>query len=135
MPKVVRSRKGVPKGQLLRPFKVGVGLPALPELEDEVDKMKDILMGREESPVTGVLALMEVADAFFARTAEMEMMILRLEREGRVTRSHPLYRFRTQELRAFKELCSRAADLGSRRMTAENLRTERERLGRESHGG
>lgn len=94
--------------------------------------MRDILMGREDSPVTGDLALMEVADAFFARACEMEQIILRGEREGKITRGSALYKFRTQELRSFKELAAAASNLGSRRLTQAVRRDEQERKGRES---
>lgn len=94
--------------------------------------MRDVLMGREDSPVVGVLALMEVADAYFARASEMEQAILKGEREGSISRGSALYRFRTQELRSFKEMASAAAALGSRRVTQESLLQERERKGRES---
>lgn len=94
--------------------------------------MRDVLMGREDSPVRGVLALMEVAEAYFSRAAEMEQIILRGERDGRISRGSALYKFRTQELRSFKEMASSAAALGSRRITNETLRQERERKGRES---
>lgn len=94
--------------------------------------MRDVLMGREPSPVEGVLAMMEVADAYFARACEMEQLILRGEREGKVSRGSALYKFRTQELRSFKELAAAAANLGSRRLTERVRREEQERKGRES---
>jgi hypothetical protein len=137
MVKVIRGKKGAPPPRKLRTFRLGAGLPDIKKLMAELDEMRDVLLGREEPPVTGVLALMEVADAYYARSAEIEMLILRLERDpiSPISRSHPLYKFRTGELRSFKEMCSKAADLGSRRLTVENMRNEKERLGRESHGG
>lgn len=97
--------------------------------------MTDILLGREEPPIqSGVLTLMEVADGYYSRAAEITMLIQKLEREGRVAKGSELYRFRTGELRTFMELTKRAADLGSRRLTAENLKNDQATYGRESKG-
>lgn len=98
--------------------------------------MTDVLLGRMDPPknVSGVTALLECADAYFARAAELTMQIQKLEREGRVTRSDPHYKFRTGELRTFMELAKRAADLGSRRLTEEQLAFEMAQYGRESKG-
>lgn len=82
--------------------------------------------------MTGILAMMEVADAYFARACEMEQLILRGEREGTISRGSALYKFRTQELRSFKELAAGASNLGSRRLTEAVRRDEQERKGRES---
>lgn len=137
MPKIVRGTKGKPLPKRLRAFRLGAGLPSVGKLCDEIEAMRDVLLGREDPPVTGTLALMETADAYYARAAEMEQLILKGERDGRITRNSPdkLYKFRTGELRSFKEMCSRATDLGSRRVTAENIRAGQTRLGRESYRG
>lgn len=80
--------------------------------------MRDVLMGREEPPVDrGVLTLMEVADAYFARAKEMEQVILRAEADGNVIKSSKTYKFRTGELRSFIELAKGACEVGSRRVT------------------
>lgn len=95
--------------------------------------MMDVLLGRVPPPVDlGVSTLMEVADAYFARASEIEMLIHQLEREGKVLRGTALYKFRTGELRTFQEVAKRAADLGSRRITMEQLRMQREWTGRDS---
>lgn len=60
---------------------------------------------------------MEVADAYFARACEVDMLIHQGEREGGIFKSSPYYRFRTGELRSFLDLSKRAAELGSRRIT------------------
>lgn len=116
----------------LRTFKIGEGLPEPEEISEELEQMRDILMGREDSPVTGVLALMEVADAFFARACELEQMILAAVREGHITKSSAYQQIRTQEIRSFKELSKSAAELGSRRVTVEQMVQEKERRGMES---
>jgi hypothetical protein len=97
-------------------------------------EMRDVLMGRVESPVSGLLALMEVADAYFARACEWEQMILAAEAEDRLPKGKdsPYHQLRTQEIRSFKELTKSSADLGSRRLTAKSLEYERETRGRES---
>jgi hypothetical protein len=80
--------------------------------------MRDVLLGRTPPPVDrGVLTLMEVADAYFARAKEMEMIILRWEADGNVIRGSKTYKFRTGELRSFIELAKGACELGSRRVT------------------
>lgn len=137
MAKVVRV-KGVqaPKTRV-RVFHIGEGLPKPKAIRKEMAEMRDVLMGRVEAPVTGILALMEVADAYFARACEWEQLILAAEAEGRITKGKdsPYHQLRTQEIRSFKELAKGAADLGSRRLTAESLRHEKESRGRESSGG
>lgn len=97
--------------------------------------MTDVLLGREAPPVKpGPTALLETADAYYARAAELTMMLQKLEREGRITKADGHYKFRTGELRTFMEMAKRAADLGSRRLTEEQLKFEMEQYGRESKG-
>lgn len=121
------------KGLTTRIFDVGDGMGTVEQLATELDDMTDILLGRERPPVpNGILTLMEVADAYFARASEMTMKIQRVEREGKITKTHPLYRFRTGELRTFVEMCKRASDLGSRRLTNEMSLIEQSKTGRES---
>jgi hypothetical protein len=84
--------------------------------------MRDVLMGHVDAPIdVGVMTLMEVADAYYARAKEIEQLILRAEAEGQVTKGSRTYRFRTGELRSFIEMASHAADLGSRRVTVAKL--------------
>lgn len=126
----------LPKGSV-RMFRLGEGLPNMSKLNEELLDMTDVLMGREPPAprLRGTtLALMEVADAYYARASEIKMQIQQLEREGRVMRGAPLYKFRTGELATFMEMAKRAAELGSRRLTDEQLAWEQERLGRESRG-
>lgn len=132
---VVRRIMRDQKPRKLRAFQVGSGLPDPMEIAVELQDMVDVLLGREHPPIEAAhLTLMEVADAYYARAAELTMLILAGEREGRVTRGSALYKMRTGELRTFMELSKNAADLGSRRLTAENLRHEQSQKGRESHG-
>lgn len=99
----------------------------------EIHDMKDVLMGRVEPPIdNGVATLMEVADAYYARAAELTMLIHEREREGIVLRGNPYYKYRTGELKVFMEMCKRAADLGSRRITFEQLQFQKVQRGRES---
>lgn len=116
---------------MLRKFQVGEGLPRVFDLQVEIQDMWDVLLGREEPPVqSGVSTLMEVADAYFARASEIAALILGAIREGRLSKGSPHDRFRTGELRHFLEVSKRAADLGSRRITARQLEVEEARLGR-----
>lgn len=119
--------------QHLRAIELGEGMPSIPEMVAELENMTDILLGRREPPVNnGLLTMMETADAFYSRAAEMTMLLQRAEREGNITRGSGHYKFRTGELRSFLDMCKRAAELGSRRITFETLRLEAERTGRES---
>lgn len=121
----------------LRLFHLHEGLPALSSLVAEVHDMWDVLLGRMEPPIPSrnVQALMEVADAYFARASEITAMIQRAEREGRLTRSDQYVKFRTGELRTFLDMAKRAADLGSRRITVRGMEIEAARTGRDSRAG
>lgn len=115
----------------MRQFEMARGMPSLVLLESEVQDMMDVLLGRVDPPInSGVLTLMEVADAYFARGSEMVMLILKGEREGSIPRGGNYAKFRTGELRHFLDVCKGARDLGSRRVTAKQLTMEAERTGR-----
>ena len=117
----------------LRVHKLNEGLPPLPELEMELQDMIDVLLGRAEPPFNaGTMTLMEVSDSYFARASEIQMLIQQGERVGSVPKGGEYYKFRTGELRTFLEMAKRAADLGSRRLSEEQLEFERQKLGRES---
>ena len=103
------------------------GLPAVEELQDELDQMRDILMERDAFPIdNGLLTLMEVATVYFARAKEMEELIHRGERDGSIMKQGTLYKFRTGELRSFLDIAKAYMELGSRRVT--NARYELELL-------
>lgn len=117
----------------LRVHRLHEGLPRLPELEEEMQNMYDVLLGRKEPPFNaGTMTLMEVADSYFARMSEVHGLIQKGEREGTVPKGGNYYKFRTGELRTFLDVAKRAADLGSRRLSEEQLEFERQKLGRES---
>ncbi len=118
----------------LRAVQVGQGVPSVTMMATEIQDMTDILLGRVEPPIdAGHLTLYEVADAYYARAAELTMLLQKLEREGQITKGSGHYKFRTGELRSFLELAKRAADLGSRRITYESMLLEAERTGRDGH--
>lgn len=124
-----RVRRGTGKDaqmtQTLLAVKTKLGLPTVQELQHEVDGYMDVLLGREPSPIDSpYLALMEVATAYFARANEIDILIHRGEREGVIFRGDDLYKFRTGELRSFLELSKKCAELGSRRLTQEELLTK-----------
>jgi hypothetical protein len=109
-------------GRRLIDIEVSVGLESVDVLWDEIKGYMDVLLGREESPISSpYLALAEVATAYYARAQEIDAMIHAAEREGAILRGSPLYRFRTGELRSFIELSKKCAELGSRRLTQEQL--------------
>lgn len=127
----IKKRPTAPRHSL-RKFTLGTGLPSLMLLEAEVQDMWDVLLGRKEPPYwNGTSTLMEVADAFFARASEITALIQEAERKG-VGISPSYKRFRTGALRTFMEAAKRSADLGSRRITVDQLEFEQARLGRES---
>lgn len=117
-----------------RVISVAAGLPTIDELRAELDEYLDVLMGRLDAPVRGVLALMETADMYYARATEINLLIQRGEQDGTIGRTDPLIKFRTGELRSFRELASKAADLGSRRLTQHSVEVEQAKLGRDSGG-
>ncbi len=117
----------------LRAVPLGTGVPVLTSLVGELQDMTDVLLGREQPPIdAGHLTLMEVSDAYFARASEITMKLQQAEREGQITKGSAHYKFRTGELRTFMEMARRAAELGSRRLTEEQLHWEMQIYGRES---
>lgn len=128
--KVVRKHKPqVYKGSV-REFRVGSGLPKPEEVRAELEEYRDVLMGRKEPPLEkGVITLMEVANGYFSRACEIEQLILQAKAEGWLPKNMGYETLRTQEIRSFKELSKSATELGSRRITFENLRFEQETRG------
>ena len=97
--------------------------------------MTNVLLGRQLPPTKllgSSLALMEVADAYFARASEIKMMIQRFEREDRVLRGSPHYKFSRGELQTFMDMARKASELGSRRLTQDQMKAEAARTGRDS---
>lgn len=87
--------------------------------------MKDVLLGRVKPPIdTGITTLMEVAEAYHARAMEISMEIHRGEAKSEIMKGSAHSKFRTGELRDFIELCRRAMDMGSRRVTALQIEME-----------
>lgn len=121
--RVVRERPHIQFGQSAINTPVGRGLPDVDELWEEITGYVDILLGRAPSPIdtVGYLGLAELATAYHARGREIEMQIYHAERESAVMRGSDLYKFRTGELSSFLDLTKRAAELGSRRLTQEQL--------------
>lgn len=115
----------------VRTFQLGQGLPPVSHLHNELLDMTNVLLGRDAPPITkGIMTLMEVADAYYARASEITMLIQAGERTGTVLKSDAYYKFRTGELRTFMELAKKASELGSRRITYAQLQFEAERTGR-----
>jgi hypothetical protein len=114
-------------GKRLIDIEVGLGLDPVEDLQKEIMGYVDVLLGRGESPIDSpYLAMMEVATAYYARAQELDMIIHAAEREGAVMRGSQYYKFRTGELKSFIELARKCAELGSRRLTQEDL-LERQR--------
>lgn len=136
MTRKVRVTKGAPKrpkyNGSVRHFKLNRGLPTVEAIRSELAGYRDVLLGEVDPPTQkGVMTLMEVAEAYFSRACELEQLILEAQRQGTTVRKE-YQQVRTQEIRSFKEMAKSAAELGSRRITFENLRMQQEQRGRES---
>lgn len=126
VPGEARAPSHVQYGHRLTDVPVQEGLELDPnELADELHSYVDVLLARADAPVDSpYLDLQECATAYLARALEMEMLIHNLERNRKVIRGHPLYQFRTGSLRSFIEMAKKMADLGSRRLSAEQLMSD-----------
>lgn len=123
-PRIKTSRRGTIARGSAKPVivRVGQGLPNLGALREELQGMTDILLDRDDPPIdVGVMTLMEVATAFYARAAEITAILQKAEANGVVTRGSKHYKFRTGELRTFMDMASKKIDLGSRRVTAAKM--------------
>lgn len=118
----VHDQKPVQLSRRLSEVPVGFGLESVDMLWDELKSYIDVLIGRETPPVSSpYLAMAECATAYYVRAMEIDALIHAAEREGAVVKGSPYYKFRTGELRSFIDLAKRAAELGSRRLTQEQL--------------
>jgi hypothetical protein len=125
----IQIRRGTKRdaqlGRRLLSIEIGLGLDDVDSLWDEIQHYMNVLLGREDSPIDSpYLAMAEVATAYYARAQEIDAMIHAAEREGAIMRGSPLYKFRTGELRSFIELAKKCSELGSRRLTQEQLLTQ-----------
>lgn len=109
-------------GHVLTDVPLAAGLPKAEEIEAELLDYCDVLLGRVPPPVESpYLDLCEIASAYYARALELDMLIHNEERKRTVIRGHDLYKVRTGALRSFIEMAKKMADLGSRRLTQEQL--------------
>lgn len=112
-------------GKRLTDIPLPPGLPSYDDLMTEFLHYARVLAGHEDAPVNSpYLQLMEVAVAYYSRACEVEMLILEGEQSEAITKGSEYYRFRTGQLRTFKEMSKLCADLGSRRLTQEQLLTQ-----------
>lgn len=123
LPSETRAPSHVQYGRRLTDVPVEEGLTVDPDvLADELLGYVDVLLARADAPVDSpYLDLQECATAYLSRALEMEMLIHNLERNRKIVRGHPLMKFRTGSLRSFIEMAKKMADLGSRRLSAEQL--------------
>ena len=123
--KIARAPSHVQFSKRLTDVPVGAGLDDLEELQDELLEYVDILLGRADPPIgSPYLDLQEVATAYLGRALEIDMLIHWQEQKEKIPRGHPLQRFRTGQLRSFIDMANRLADLGSRRLSQEQLLNE-----------
>lgn len=119
----------------VRSFPIISGLPTPDDLTDELQEMLDVLLGRTPAPIdSGVTTMMEVADAYYARAAELTFLIHQGERSGSITKNSEYYKLRTGELRIFMDACKRSVETGSRRLSAEQMRFNQQERGLDSEG-
>ena len=135
--KVRRHTSGKQARSQIRTFHLGQGLPTPSDIRDELQDMREVLLGHIDPPIEeGIMTMMEVADGYYARACDLEQQILRAQEEGRIsggnTKSNKYHSLRTQEIRSFKEMAKNAFELGSRRVTAANIRVQQEARGREA---
>lgn len=89
---------------------------------DEITEYCHVLLGRVVPPVQSpYLQLAEIAAAYHARGRELEMLIYLGEQNGSIVRGDRYYKFRTGPLNSFLEMSKRLYDLGSRRLSQEQL--------------
>lgn len=118
----VRAPTHVQFTQKLSAVPVGCNLPSPDEIKDELLSYCDVLLGRREPPVSSpYLGLAEIATAYYARACELDMLIHEEERAHRVIRGHDYQRLRTGALESFMAMSKKMAELGSRRLTQEQL--------------
>ncbi len=98
------------------------GLPEYDKLVDELLGYARVLLGREFPPLDSpYLTLAEVAAAYHSRAREIEMLIYIGENDGSIDKGSQYYKFRTGTLNSFIEMSKRQYDLGSRRLSQEDL--------------
>jgi hypothetical protein len=115
-------------GRRLTEVQLPLGLPSYDRILDELQGYCEVLLGHKDPPVESpYLSLMEVAAAYHGRACEIEMLIFTGEQNGTIKRGDPHYKLRNGQLEAFKSLTRKMFDLGSRRLTQEDLLT-RQRL-------
>ena len=125
-----RGKKRSKSALKVRSWQLGEGYGSLRKLRDELDEMTDVLLGRADMPVdNGVMSLMEVSTAYYARASEITNTIHRGEVDGTVAKGSSPYKFRTGELRTFMEMAKVHIELGSRRVTAAKMEFEMETEG------
>jgi hypothetical protein len=119
---IKREQQHVQFGTKLTSVPLPPGLPPIDDLYDELMHYANVLLGRVDPPVESpYLSLMEVAVAYYSRACEIEMMIFDGEHNEAILKGSEYYKFRTGQLRSFKEMSKMMADLGSRRLTQEDL--------------
>lgn len=100
------------------------GLPQYERILEELHEYREVLLGRVRPPVLSpYLGLAEVAAAYYARARELEQLIYIGEQDGSITRGSQYYKLRTGTLGSFIQMASKLYDLGSRRLTQEDLLT------------
>lgn len=115
-------------GMRVSEVRLPVGLGTYDEIMDELFGYVEVFKGAKDAPVNSpYLQLMEVATAYLTRAYEIEMLIYQGEHNGDIKRGEKHYHLRTGPLASFINTARRMADLGSRRLSQEDLLTAQRR--------
>jgi hypothetical protein len=119
----VRHPSHVQFGERLTSVPIPDGLPADPgEVLRELHEYWNVLLGREEPPIDSpYLGLMEYSVAVYSRAQELDALIHEGESTGAIKKSDAYYKVRVGALRSFIEAAKKHCDLGSRRLTQEEI--------------
>jgi hypothetical protein len=113
-------------GQRVTDVPLPVGLGTYDELVDELLGYAHILKGLADAPMASpYLTLMETATAYLVRAYEIEMLIYTGEHNKTLEKEYS--NLRTRQLQSFIDMARKMADLGSRRLTMEQVLTEQRR--------
>jgi len=109
-------------GERLTSVPLPAGLPDIDAILAELHEYWDVLLGREDPPIESpYLGLMEYAVAVYSRAQELDALIHEGEASGAIKPRSLYYKVRVGALRSFLEAAKKHCDLGSRRLTQEEI--------------
>lgn len=118
----IRHPSHVQFGERLTSVPLPAGLPPVEDILAELHEYWDVLLGREEPPIDSpYLGLMEYGVAVYSRGQEIDALIHEGEATGAIKKNTLYYKVRVGALRSFLEAAKKHCDLGSRRLTQEEV--------------